>query len=730
MNSSNGAAEQPSCVLICGNTKLLDLSALRIASGFYKVVVCGDLSFAGNSDQKLPRNVHLYPGDTTSEVFPRIMHSYAPEVIWYLSGYADNGIGLDQETKIIQRMAEQCSAMDCQKLIVVSSINSLFFSPADPAAASPAVLRNADPRAFCCAQTEALIQHYSRTLGLKTVLLRLPFLSQDVNSGTWLGSVFAQLQQGRNVRLPGEANQPADFISVRNLIELLISITEETQDSPGTYNVFSGFGNTWGELAGALAACNPKSKLSFAPVPGTEDLIGILARDKTCTGSVRKAYGFVALDDAASNMQEAYAAFAAHHEKKHELRDRLRLLMLRLPRWIPALLETLLLFAGMQLLLPITADYVYFQFVDIRLFFVVIIGCTHGMAFGTLAGVLAGVSVYISYTQMGLTDYMLFYNVDFWLPFAIFLLTGSITGYLKSTKDQKLKFMEEELYTLQNKYIFLNDVYRSVIESKKEYKRQILGYNDSFGKIFEAVQNLDSLMPSDILFHGVETMEHILDTHSIAIYTLDDYQRFGRLAACSSSLTARMPKSLSIETCKPVYDTVLRGATWKNVDLVAELPAYAFGILVNGKVRLLIFLQEVRSDQLTLYYMNLFTILCNLVRVSFVRSLEYQDAVQKEKYVEGTNVLQYEYFVKELRIQQSMAAAGVASYLLVRLALDPREDLTVLLKGLMRNTDSVGMNRKGECFLLLTQVNRDTFHFVGKRLDAKNISYTLVEDIE
>lgn len=729
MTSSYGAAVQPSCVLICGNTKLLDISSLRIASGFYKVVVCGDLSFAANTEQKLPRNVHLYPGGTTSEVFPRIMNSYTPEVVWYISGYADNGVGLDQEGKIIQRMMEQCGAVDCQKLIVVSSVNSLFCA-SDPAAASFGSLRDSDPRTFCCAQTEALVQYYARAYQLKTVLLRLPFLSQDINSGTWLGSVFAQLQQGKNVLLPGEKDQLADFISLRNLTELLISITEETQDSPGIYNVFSGFGKKWQDVADAIDECNPKTKVGYEPLPGTDDLIGTLAQDKTCTGNVRKAYGFVALDDVSANLPEAYSAFVEHHEKQHELRDRLRQFFSRMPNWLPALAEMLLLFAGMQLLLPITSNYVYFQFVDIRLFFVVIIGCSHGMLFGTLAGVLAGISTYISYTEMGLTDYMLFYNVDFWLPFSIFLLTGAITGYLKSTKDQKLKFMEEELFTLQNKYIFLNDVYRSVIESKKEYKRQILGYNDSFGKIFEAVQNLDSLMPSDIFLHGVETMEHILDNHSIAIYTLDEYQRYGRLAACSSSLSSRIAKSLSIETCKPVYDTVLGGTTWKNTDLIEDLPAYAFGILVNGKVRLLIFLQDVRNDQLTLYYMNLFTILCNLVRVSFVRSLEYQDAVQKEKYFEGTNVLQYPYFAKELRIQQNMAAAGVASYLLVRLNVDPKEDLNVLLKGLMRNTDSIGRNQKGECFLLLTQVNRDTFHFVAKRLDSKNISYTLVEDIE
>ena len=466
MTSSYGAAVQPSCVLICGNTKLLDISSLRIASGFYKVVVCGDLSFAANTEQKLPRNVHLYPGGTTSEVFPRIMNSYTPEVVWYISGYADNGVGLDQEGKIIQRMMEQCGAVECQKLIVVSSVNSLFCA-SDPAAASFGVLRDSDPRTFCCAQTEALVQYYSRAYQLKTVLLRLPFLSQDINSGTWLGSVFAQLQQGKNVLLPGEKDQLADFISLRNLTELLISITEETQDSPGIYNVFSGFGKKWQDVADAIDECNPKTKVGYEPLPGTDDLIGTLAQDKTCTGNVRKAYGFVALDDVSANLPEAYSAFVEHHEKQHELRDRLRQFFSRMPNWLPALAEMLLLFAGMQLLLPITSNYVYFQFVDIRLFFVVIIGCSHGMLFGTLAGVLAGISTYISYTEMGLTDYMLFYNVDFWLPFSIFLLTGAITGYLKSTKDQKLKFMEEELFTLQNKYIFLNDVYRSVIESKR-----------------------------------------------------------------------------------------------------------------------------------------------------------------------------------------------------------------------------------------------------------------------
>ena len=731
MENANAATERPSCVLICGNTGLVDLTMLRMVSSCYRVVVCGDLSFTGSTGKMLPRNVHLYPMDPTSEDFPLLMNSYTPDVIWYFSGYADNGDGLDQESRIIRRLMEHSSALDCQKVIVVSSVNSLYCPPVETSAASYNTRRQGClPKAFCCAQMEALAAYEARMYQLKTVVLQLPFLSQENNTGTWLGSVFAQMQREEDVLLPGAENQLADFISTRNLAELLISVTEETQDSAGTYTVFSGFLRKWRDVKEALSRCVPTLNVGYDSVAAADASIETLVPDSVRSKNVRREYGFVAMDDVTAELESAYAAFLLHHEKKNELRDRIRHFFSRLPHWLPPIVEMLLLFVLMQLLLPLTSDSVHFQFLDLRLFFVVIIGCSHGMLFGTLAGVLACISMYFSYTGTGITGLMQLYNINFWLPFAVYLMTGSITGYLKSTKDQKLKYMEEELFTLQNKYIFLNDVYRSVIESKKEYKRQILGYSDSFGKIFEAVQNLDSTTPSDIFLSGVETMERILDNQSIAIFTLDDWQRYGRLAACSSSLGASIPKSLQIESCKPVYDTVLSGSTWKNSELIGGLPAYAYGISENGKVRLLIFLYEVRNDQLTLYYTNLFTILCNLVRVSFVRALEYQDAVQAEKYFPGTNILRCEYFVKELQAQQNMAAAGVASYLLVRLELSPDDDLGVLLKGVVRQTDILGKNKKGDCFLLLAQVDRDTFHFVADRLDAKGIRYTLVEDIE
>ncbi len=714
-------------ILICGNTRLLDMNAVKMIAGYYKLVICGELSFAENTSERIPRNVHLYRDDPTTEAFSRIMASYTPDTVWYLSGYADDGDGLDQESKIIRKLTEECGTHECDKLIVVSSVNSVYALRNEGNNRGLAGESPVPPKAFFCAQMEDLVVYCAGKNQLKNVIVRLPRLSQTDNRATWLGRQMEKLKDGKEIVLPGTREGTVDFLSTRNMTELLISITEETLDDSARYTVVTGFVHTWGDVGRALAECGGGSvQVDYAPEAGMRDeaLAGLSGQ------SVRRSYGFVATDDIVETLPEEYALYLENHTKTEGFLSRIRSRLHASPDWLLKGLELALLFLVVQGLLPLTSDTVYFRYVDLRLFYVVILGCTHGMGTGLAAGVLACISLFFAYQDTGITGIMLFYNVEFWLPFAVYLMTGAITGYMKTTKDQKLKYAEEEIIALQNKYLFLNEVYKSVIENKKEYKRQILGYKDSFGKIFEAVQNLDSTLPSDIFMHGVETMEHILENNSIAIYTMDDWQRFDRLTACSGSLaTKNLSKSLNIENCKPVYDTVLAGNTWKNTDLLPGIPAYAWGIIENGKVRVLICIYEADTEQMSLYYVNLFTILCNLIRVSFVRALEYQDAIHDEKYYPGTDVLKYEYFRKELDIQQHMTATGVASFLLVRLGDGSVREMDEKIRSIIRKTDFLGTDQDENCYLLLTQVTPDTFRFVEERLKKKEIAYSVVEDI-
>ncbi|MBQ7587892.1 MAG: NAD(P)-dependent oxidoreductase [Lachnospiraceae bacterium] len=722
MNHKSGSPEQPSCVLLCGKTELLDYETLKQIAQYYNVVVSGERINRDIYRRKLTRKIHIYNEDPTSENFKKIAYAYSPDVIWYFSGFADGGDGLDNESRKIERLIECCVANEVQKLIIISSINSLNYTPLTE---QKMIIGKefASPRSFDCAKMEELVSFNAGRGQIRTVIVRAPYISGRISRNNYLSSIFATMMDNGAVSFPYNEKQMIDFFSLRDLCELLISITEETMDSTGEYTVLSGYQTTYGEFGSMLKGLDATVKLEYDR-PAVYDLV--LNKEREAQ-RVRESYGFIAADNVLDGLDEAYREYSRNVVKKSALKEKLGKFLTLVSDNTLKFAELIILFIAVQYLLKYTSDSVYFKYIDLRLFFVVILGMTHGMHIGILAGVLECISLVLVYRQTGVNGMMLFYNVDYWLPFAIYLMTGAITGYITTAKNQKISFMEQETAALQDKYMFLNNVYMSVIDNKEEYKRQILGYQDSFGKIFEAVEKLDSSVPADIFMNGVNTLERILNNRSIAIYTMDEWQKYLRLVACSREMMARLTNSVSIDDFRIIYDEILDKGTWKNTDFAPGLPMYAYGIVEDGKVRLMICLFEAGPEQMGLYYMNLFTILCSLIRVSFIRALEYQQAIEDEKYYRDTEVLIPSFFEDELNSQRKMAEAGVASYILLQIEESDVTSFNDSLKGLIRHSDIAGAGYDGNYYLLLTQTNRDIVGIVGKRLTEHEIKYTVVE---
>ena len=722
MNHKSGSPEQPSCVLLCGKTELLDYETLKQIAQYYNVVVSGERINRDIYRRKLTRKIHIYNEDPTSENFRKIAYAYSPDVIWYFSGFADGGDGLDNENRKIEKLIECCVANEVQKLIIISSINSLNYTPLTE---QKMIIGKefASPRSFDCAKMEELVSFNAGRGQIRTVIVRAPYISGRISRNNYLSSIFATMMDNGAVSFPYNEKQMIDFFSLRDLCELLISITEETMDSTGEYTVLSGYQTTYGEFGSMLKGLDATVKLEYDR-PAVYDLV--LNKEREAQ-RVRESYGFIAADNVLDGLDEAYREYSRNVVKKSALKEKLGKFLTLVSDNTLKFAELIILFIAVQYLLKYTSDSVYFKYIDLRLFFVVILGMTHGMHIGILAGVLECISLVLVYRQTGVNGMMLFYNVDYWLPFAIYLMTGAITGYITTAKNQKISFMEQETEALQDKYMFLNNVYMSVIDNKEEYKRQILGYQDSFGKIFEAVEKLDSSVPADIFMNGVNTLERILNNRSIAIYTMDEWQKYLRLVACSREMMTRLTNSVSIDDFRIIYDEILDKGTWKNTDFAPGLPMYAYGIVEDGKIRLMICLFEAGPEQMGLYYMNLFTILCSLIRVSFIRALEYQEAIEDEKYYRDTEVLIPSFFEDELNSQRKMAEAGVASYILLQIEESDVTSFNDSLKGLIRHSDIAGAGYDGNYYLLLTQTNRDIVGIVGKRLTEHEIKYTVVE---
>ena len=141
---------------------------------------------------------------------------------------------------------------------------------------------------------------------------------------------------------------------------------------------------------------------------------------------------------------------------------------------------------------------------------------------------------------------------------------------------------------------------------------------------------------------------------------------------------------------------------------------------------MLIFIYDASPDQMSLYYLNLFSILCNLIKLSFIRALEYQRAIEQEKYYPGTAIVIPAYFAEVLKAQKELAEAGLASYALIRFASKDREYISSSLKGLVRNNDIVGADDEGSLFLILTQTTQKSISIVGERLDNRGLKYEIV----
>ncbi len=723
MNYKNDGAEQPSCVLLCGNTRILDYESIKTISRYYKVIVSSEDGIAGNI-RKLPsKDIHIYREDPTSDNFSRILYSYSPGAVWYFSGYMDGGNGLTNENKKFESLVSRCVANDIKKLIVVSSVNSLNYIPVDDKEGHSEIFEN--NIAYNSAAFEKLVDFTASKDNIKTVVLRVPFIAGRVNKDNYLGGLFEHLINKKDIKIPYNSKQQVDFLSVDDLVKLLVSVTEETLDEAGAYTVLSGYSHTYNDLGEELKKCENDAVVDY----DDPSVYRLTADEKNERIKLKHNYGFIAADDSLTGIEELYKEYKNSNNVKSPIIMKISGFFKRFSDNTLKVAELILLFILIQFLLGYTSDSVYFRYVDLRLFYVVIIGVTHGMLMGILSGVLACISLIMAYADTGVTGVMLFYNVDYWLPFAIYMMTGAITGYLTGTKNNKIKFMEEESYALQDKYLFLNRVYMSVIDNKEEYKRQILGYQDSFGKIFEAVENLDSSTPAEIFMNGVDTLEHILNNRSIGIYSMDEHQKFLRLVACSREMTPKLANSVSIHDFKIIYDKILTQDTWKNTEFGEGLPIYSYGIVENGMVRLMICVFDATPEQMGLYYMNLFTIMCNLIRVSFRRALEYQEAIEDEKFYAGTEILIPEYFIKELEFQRKMSDAGVASYVLVCIDTDNVLSLDKKLQRLIRHSDFVGIGEDNKPYLLLTQTSGEMFDKVGMRLKDNGIGYTIVEGL-
>lgn len=705
-----------STVLITGKTSLFSAERLESIADDNTVVISGaDAAYDGKV-----KSIHAYQAVPSEERFTQLFDVYNFDAVWYISGYTDGGEGSFGEMKMLDRALSDAAKTKTAKFILLSTVETqnaiAHYSSMD----GSVTYSYPDSRVFNAAQMEDMGRFYAQNEGMKVITLWIPYVVDQLNIGNSVSELFCNVYEHKPIVFPHHRDDRIDILSAQDLAELLLEITEETEDDTAGYFAVSGYSHTYGDLETALRRIEPTLTVKYKEIPSE-----IYWPDYPV--ELRRKYGFVPLHDMLPQLGECYRRYVEEVYKKKES------FVSRAVKWLWSdafkYIELILLFFLTEWIAEFTSSSVYFRFVDVRLAFIMIMGCVHGIKLGIAAAIMEAVILILNYFGMEISGTLLFYNIENWIPFIVYLMAGVIPGYVRDRTHEEIKETKGEYDLLRDKYLFLSNAYHGAIQNKRDFKRQILGFKDSFGKIFNAVQKLDDDLPQSVFLDGLRVMEDILENRSVAIYTVDQWQRFGRLVACSGSMLSKLSVSLPLEQYAEMIQTVRSGDVWRNINLSPGQPMYACGVFRDGNVVLLVLLWEASGEQHTTSYINIFKILCGLVQTSFLRAMEYEQLQHDQNTVTGTRAVTVQRFAQLLAVQEELKQAGAAEYMLLRFENPNAAEVSEQLTGLVRASDTLGIGEDGAVYLLLTQVSNQTFGIVGKRLKDRGIAYRIVEKV-
>ena len=687
-------------VLVVGNTAYVDddFCAKAFPGDHVQVVAAEDA-----------RRDESSPYASWKELLQHLDQAYEFDRVVYLSNYLTPHTDTVGDIELLRSVFRACMGRRVQLLYV-----------AGPAAAEDAVDATGQTgKGIIARAANDLCRHYAEREGIQAKILRAPFLyaASAALEDPFLAPLFGACSTG-SVALQGAEDAAFPLLCAEELAVLVRRIFDSWDATFETLDVADSFNHTAGDIGEALKALFPGLTVAYGESAG-------YALPESDT--VRVRYGWFQRYDLLRDLSTIQARWEAGRTNKvNPLRaaiDRIQM------RTLPIkCLETGVAWVLFELLEHLFSQSAQLNVLDYRLLYVVLIGTLYGLDFGLVAALLASVGLAASYfTQYGYTFQGLFYEPSNWLPFIAYFVVGAVCGYVQLRNHEALKVERDENELIRNRNDFLTRLYRDAVEDKRAYKRQIVGRHDSFGKIFAVTQELDVLNPRDIYRKCCELLGEILENDSVTIYHVTGGS-FARLVAASPAIAGDAARSLSMQQLAPILEGA-RSGLWINRAMTPGLPMFGYIIERDGAPLVMIFVRRAAESQMTLYYQNLFRILCGLVESALGRAFDYEAVAQEKRCITGTCVLKQDAFAQELVAEQALCDNKMGSFLLLRVVpgMEPVGELVGAIGSAIRESDAAGLVDGDTLYLLMRQASDADLSVIRSRLAARQITVEPVD---
>lgn len=591
--------------LVTGHVQFLSKKFYQQLKKHSRLVVVGEGMGKHSKDERVK---HVRPNDW-QEHLPTVLSAHAFDNIVYFLNRPEEVGGKLEEVEELVHLLDACTTYRVKKIVVVSAAYT-YREGGDRETDfhSSAFLQESRILSTC----DDLCQMYKERYELPLTVLHVPYLFSSTPGNSYISQKLKELVLENDVVLDGFPNQTMDFLSQQDLAVLIERVLLEPQKDIANLDVPGAARLTVQELAEVLRSKRPSVNIRFSGrelfiSPPVNSEVAFQEYQWSPEMDVRDEID-VMLDNMEKNLIRKRIPFKERWQHFNEK--------------YPFALIGMELVAGyflMQYLNDWATTLLPFRTIDFRLLFVVIFASVHGHKAGILAAILAEMALFMDYQALELDWRILFYNVENWIPFVIYLVVGAVLGYVRDQNRIKRLTLTEENEDIVERYVFLNDMYDELLANKLGIEKQIISSQENFGRLFSTLRKLEQAQTSVFFLDALHAVEELLDMNTLSFYQLADNSGIAHRIIGSSGIQGQLPQKMVLEEEPEFHDALRNNEVWINKTQKEGAPDFTYPIYHNGKLEILMNVHGVPFEQMNANQEDLFKMAGSLVNASLQR---------------------------------------------------------------------------------------------------------------
>ena len=157
----------------------------------------------------------------------------------------------------------------------------------------------------------------------------------------------------------------------------------------------------------------------------------------------------------------------------------------------------------------------------------------------------------------------------------------------------------------------------------------------------------------------------------------------------------------------------------------------ANAIYSEDEMQLILMIWGIPWERMTLGQANMLTVIGYLIQNAVVRANRYISALEPQRYIKGTNILEPEAFLALVKAYLNARDKGLTQCALLSVDTkeNDRDEVGKRLIKLLRQSDYVGELEGGKMYALLANTSTKDATMVRERFEKEGVSCQIQEDV-